>query len=187
MTHAEVLVRLIVPDPWSFTVYDTLQRKFHIGEILSVERFKCWQILFNAQEDATISMVKRILSTTTLLANPNRDMWCMRINRKGWIGGPLWNLNHSNDYYLIRVTDIEDITGEGILKILKSRLGLDAASKVTYSTMWLLGMSTREPDSRRIAERIAVARKRRVGLFANPHFQVAEVIKASSYFGGDGD
>ena len=45
----QVLVKLAAIDPWSFTVLDTLRRKFGCEEVTHVERITCWELEFRPE------------------------------------------------------------------------------------------------------------------------------------------
>jgi hypothetical protein len=189
MTHVEVLVKLLAPDPWSFTVYDTLSRKFGLEEIVGIERIRTWTLSYDvvAAHDA-VGPTETILRETVLLANPNRDLSQVRTGDSEPAGPGIYKAGDGvEDAYVVRVHNPEDTAGANVARIARTRLGLDALRSVSFSTAWVLEMSVGEPDSRRLAERVAVLEARGRGLLANPHCQSAEVLSAREYlFGGRG-
>jgi phosphoribosylformylglycinamidine (FGAM) synthase PurS component len=186
---AQVLVKLAAPDPWSFTVLDTLTRKFGFESIVRVDRVKCWDLVFDAGTGKQAAEITgRILEETVLLANPNRDRWVLRGQPDQPVPSDFWHPSpEAVSVFAVKVTDREDIVGRSIGSILKTRLGMDEIREVRFSTIWLLEMSDEEPEAERLANEIAIAKSWRRGLLANPHYQRAEVDRAEGYFGSGED
>jgi hypothetical protein len=179
----EVLARLAAADPWSFTVLDTLRRKECLEAITEVTRLKSWRLAFEAADPAAaLQAGDRLARETGLVVNPNRDLWCVR-SMEGRTGPQsLWRRQErSADAFVVRVTDREDLAGEGLLRVLRSRLGMKEAREAAFAHLWILETDVGEPDSRAIAQEVAVCRSWRHGLLSNPHFQCADVFKAESY------
>jgi hypothetical protein len=189
MTQVEVLVKLLAPDPWSFTVYDTLSRKFGLEEIMGIERIKSWTLSYDlvAADDA-VGPTERMLRETVLLANPNRDVRQLRTGRFVPAMHGIYMMKEGvADAYIVKVRNLGDSMGEKVASIARSRLGLSALHSVSFATLWVIEMSKGEPDSRRIAGQVAVLRSRGSGLLANPHCQEAEVMSVRDYLlGGQG-
>ncbi len=186
MTDVEVLVKLVAPDPWSFTVHDALNRKFGLEEIVGIERIRTWTLSYDvvAAGDA-VAPTETILRETVLLANPNRDIRQLRTGRSEPVKPGIYRFKDGvAGAYVVRVRNLEDSAGEGVARIARSRLGLGALKAVSPATAWVIEMSTGEPYSRRIAERAAVLRARGNGLLANPHCQEAEVLSVKEYLLG---
>jgi hypothetical protein len=186
MTQVEVLVKLIAPDPWSFTVYDALSRKFGLEEIVGIERIKTWTLSYDlvAADDA-VSATETILRETVLLANPNRDVKQLRAGVSEPAKPGIWKLKDGvEDAYVVKVHNMGDTAGENVSRIARSRLGIDALRSVSFATAWVIEMSRGEPHSRRVAESVAVLEARGSGLLANPHCQEAEVLSAREYLLG---
>jgi hypothetical protein len=182
MTTVEVLVRLAAADPWSFTVFDTLTRKLACPEITAVTRIKSWRLDFDLEAERALAVTGRLLAETALLANPNRDRWCLRLAGEPARGQTVWQGQAgSRDAYIVEVTDNEDPTGGSMLKVLGGRLRIEGIRKVRFSWLWVLEAGVGEPRSEGIAADSAVARSWRRGLLANPHYQTARVIKAAQY------
>ncbi len=134
----EVLVRLIVPDPSSFTVLDTLQRKFGLRAVANVSRLRAWDIeLENIPESKALRIVERLLAETTLLANPNRDRYFIR-SWPGGLPGDFWKQSSRGEVFVIKVIDIDDIIGRSKQAIVRRRLGIDEVKHIRSSTIWLL-------------------------------------------------
>jgi hypothetical protein len=189
MMDVEVLVKLVAPDPWSFTVYDALSRKFGLEEIVGIERIKRWTLTYDvvAVDDA-VGPTEIILRETVLLANPNRDVRQLRTDASEPVVPGIYDLKEGvADAYVVKVHNLGDSAGENVVRIARSRLGIESLRSVSSSTVWVIEMSRGEPDSRRIAEKVAVLEARGSGLLANPHCQEAEVQSAREYlFGGRG-
>ena len=186
MTGIEVLVRLMAPDPWSFTVYDTLNRKFGLEEIVGIERIKVWTLTFDvvAADDA-VGPTETILRETVLLANPNRDVRQLRTDTSMPVKPSIYRMGKGvADAFAVKVHDLGDSAGENVARIARSRLGIGALVSVSFATAWVIEMSKGEPDSRRTAEKVALLRSRGVGLLANPHCQEAQVLSAREYLLG---
>ncbi|MFH1312938.1 MAG: hypothetical protein ABIJ00_06885 [Candidatus Eisenbacteria bacterium] len=183
----QVLVKLAAIDPWSFTVLDTLKRKFGCDEVTHVERVKCWELKFRAEAaERSVEITEGLLRDTVLLANPNRDRWVMRIFPGEGVPAGFWERpEDAADAYIVKVTDKEDIAGQSLSRILASRLVISDVESVSLSTIWVIEMKGRGPRSRDLAEEIAVARAWRQGLLANPHCQDAEVYPAEEYFAAE--
>jgi hypothetical protein len=179
----QVLVRLAAADPWGFTVFDTLKRKLAYDGIVAVDRFTSWELDFSSDRlEAAIEVTERILRETALLANPNRDRWVLRSGRDGALPPEFWHRSSgTTEAFVVKVMDMEDITGRSIERILRSRLGIDAITQVCHSTVWVLEFSNGAAAETAAAE-IAVARSWRKGLLANPHCQNAEVHRMDTYF-----
>ena len=183
MTTVEVLVRLTGTDPWSFTVFDTLKRKFSLGELVAVTRMKSWQLSFGLEnaEDA-LDVVARLLRDTALLANPNKEVWSIRGARQDSAGRNFWRKSPgSADAFVVKVTDIDDIIGKSLVKVLRGRLGIREIADARFSSVWVLELSEGGPRSSAVAGDVAVSRSWRRGLLSNPHFQGAEIFKAEEY------
>ena len=179
----EVLVRLIVPDPWSFTVFDTLRRKFGLTEIVDVRRLRGWDIQVETDdEDEARSTVESIMAETALLANPNRDRYFVR-SRPGPIPMDFLKVDEKGQVFVIKVIDIDDIIGRSKQNIVRERLGIKTIKRITYSTIWLLEIAGDSDMAQGLASEVAVAREWRKGLLANPHSQRAEVARLSDYLG----
>jgi hypothetical protein len=189
MTQVEVLVKLLAPDPWSFTVYDTLNRKFGLEEIVGIERIKTWTLSYDvvAADDA-VGPTEKMLRETVLLANPNRDVRQLRTGPFVPVKPGVYRMREkAADAYVVKVRNLGDPTGENVARIARSRLGIVGLQSVSFATLWVIEMSKGEPDSQRIAEQVAVLRSRGSGLLANPHCQEVEVVSAKEYLlGGRG-
>jgi len=183
MTAIEVLVRLAAADPWSFTVLDTLKRKERLEAITAVTRIRAWRLGFDTDDPAAaLTEVGRLLKETALLANPNRDRWCVRSVAEQARPQNLWHRQRgSADAFVIKVSDREDQVGDGLLKVLKFRLGVREIGEVAFAHLWVIETAVGEPDSRAIADEVAVSKAWRHGLLSNPHFQCADVMKAEVY------
>jgi hypothetical protein len=181
----QVLVRLMAPDPWSFTVLDTLRRKFGLGQITGVDRIKCWDLAFGRVDAGTaIKATAGILRETALLANPNRDRWLVREETDRSVPADFWQPMESiSNAFAVKVHNKEDIVGRSITGILRRRLGMDEIESVQFSTIWILEISRDEPDAEGLARRVATAASWRKGLLANPHCQEADVYAAGCYLG----
>ncbi len=181
----EILVRLIVPDPWSFTVLDTLRRKFGLTEIEEATRFRTWLLsLDTPRESSAKAIIDRLLGETALLANPNRDMWFVRSPHE-MIPDSFWRRSISgSEVFVIRVIDIDDIIGRARQEVVRQRLGITEIKSITFSTLWMLEIAGDSKRARRIAEEVAVARRWRKGLLANPHSQKALVGSLDEYLEG---
>jgi phosphoribosylformylglycinamidine (FGAM) synthase PurS component len=182
MTGVEILVRLATADPWSFTVLDTLRRKLGLSEVVGVVRMKAWRLGLDADAEAALAIVDRLLSETALLANPNRDSWCIREVRENALPQNLWRAQRDAlDAYVIKVADREDLAGRSLLRVLNSRLGITEAKDAGFSSVWIVETAVGEPRSAALAAEVAVSRSWRRGLLSNPHYQDAEVVKAEAY------
>ena len=182
MITLETLVRLRAADPWSFTVLDTLARKAGFEDIVAVTRLKSWRLdIQGVDADGALALVRKLLSETALLANPNRDTWYIR--------GPdlsgseaLWRPGcDTSAAFAVRVADSDDIAGKSLTRVVRGRLGLTQIVAAHFAFVWLLELRGGGPGARATAEKVAVARSWRKGLLSNPHFQTAEVFEAASY------
>lgn len=189
MTDVEVLVRLIAPDPWSFTVYDALSRKFGLEEIVGIERIRTWTLSYDvvAADDA-VAPTETILRETVLLANPNRDISQLRTSPTEPVKPGIYRPKDGvAGAYVVKVHNLGDSAGDSVARIARSRLGIGALRSVSASTVWVIEMSQGEPRSRQLAEKAAVLRARGHGLLANPHCQEAQIMSARDYLlGGSG-
>ena len=186
MIEVEVLVKLLAPDPWGFTVYDTLNRKFGLEEIVGIERIKTWTLSYEvvAAADA-VTRTESILRETVLLANPNRDVRQVRTGVSARAKPGIYSMGRGvADAVVVKVSNRYDSVGEDVARIARSRLGMGALHSVSAATAWVLEMSKGEPDSRKTAERVAVLRSRGRGLLANPHCQDVEILSAREYLLG---
>jgi phosphoribosylformylglycinamidine (FGAM) synthase PurS component len=181
MVKTEVLVKIAAPDPWSFTVFDALTRKFGYEDVVDVDRIKSWELTFDLERDAALDTTEMLLRETVLLANPNRDVWVLRRQAGELPGGFWYTSTGATEAFIVKVTDLEDIVGASIASILRSRLGILEVKSVSFSTIWGLQISRASPDPREVATRVAVARSWRSGLLANPHCQRARVYGAEEY------
>ena len=182
MVRTEVLVKLAAPDPWSFTVFDALTRKFGYEDVVDVDRIKSWELTFDLDDrDAALDTTQMLLRETVLLANPNRDVWVLRRHPGELPSGFWYTSTGATEAFAVKVTDLEDIVGASIANILRSRLGFLEVKSVSFSTIWGLQISRASPDPREMAARVAVARSWRSGLLANPHCQSARVYRAEEY------
>lgn len=183
VTGIEILVRLATADPWSFTVLDTLRRKLGLAEVVGVVRMKAWHLGFEAVDPRKgREIVDRLLSDTALLANPNRDRWCVREVREAPPAQNLWRRQKDAlDAYVVKVADTGDLVGKSLLRVLNARLGIVEAVDARFSSVWVIETGVGEPRSAAVAAEIAVSRSWRRGLLSNPHFQDAQVIKAEVY------
>ena len=189
MTEVEVLVKLVAPDPWSFTVYDALSRKFGLEEIVGIEGIRTWTLSYDAvAAGEAVASTETILRETVLLANPNRDVRQLRTGSHQPVRPAIYKLRDGvTDAYVVKVHNLGDSAGEGVARIARSRLGIHALKEVRASTVWVMEFSRGEPRSRELAEMAAVLRSRGRGLLANPHCQEAEVVSAREYLlGGSG-
>lgn len=184
MTSIEILVRLATADPWSFTVLDTLRRKLGLEEVVGVARMKAWLLGFdNTDPGKAREIVDRLLRDTALLANPNRDRWCVREVVGGAHGVQnLWRRQRDAlDAYVVKVADRSDLAGRSLVRVLNARLGIVEATRAGFASVWVIETSVGEPRSAAVAADIAVSRSWRHGLLSNPHFQGAEVTRADVY------
>jgi hypothetical protein len=185
----QVLVRLRAPDPWSFTVLDTLRRKFGLEQVVGIGRIKCWDLDFGRLEtEHALEATAGLLRETALLANPNRDRWVLRAGSDRSVPGDFWRKSVSGSRaFAVRVSDRKDIVGRSIGEILRQRLGMEEIEAVEFSIIWMLEISGDEPDPEELAGEISVATSWRHGLLANPHCQKAEVYAAERFIQpGDG-
>jgi phosphoribosylformylglycinamidine (FGAM) synthase PurS component len=188
MVKTEVLVKLVAPDPWSFTVLDALRRKFGFTDIVDVERTKSWELSFDlVSPDAALALTKELLRTTVLLANPNRDIWALRCGPGDLPAGFWCSDTDQAETFVVRVTDTDDIVGSSVAQIMRCRLGMDSLRSVRFSTVWGLRISRAASDPRGIAARASTAKTWRSGLLANPHSQEAEVYGVGDYLAWEGD
>ena len=183
VTSIEVLAKLAAADPWSFTVLDTLKRKERLEAITAVTRLKCWRLDFDIGDPAAAGRTaERLAKETALLVNPNRDKWCIRSVVERARPQSLWRRQErSADAFVIKVADREDLVGDGLLKVLRSRLGMREVRGASFAHLWIVETDVGEPGSRAIAEEVAVSRSWRHGLLSNPHFQCADIIKGDLY------
>jgi len=125
MIEIEVLVKLIAPDPWSFTVYHTLSRKFGLEEIVGIERIKTWTLCYDvATVDDAAGATEAILRDTVLLANPNRDIRQLRSGVREPARPEIWRPRDGvGGAYVVRVRDREDTTGRDVLRVARSASG----------------------------------------------------------------
>ena len=185
MTRIQVLVKLAAIDPWSFTVLDSLRRKFGCAEVTGVERLKSWELMFRSEPpERAVEITRGLMRQTALLANPNRDIWVIRGGSDQALPSGFWDKPaEAENAYAVKVTDREDHIGRATTRILTSRLEITDVKEVCFSTIWILEMSGCEADPHDLARHIAVARSWRKGLLANPHCQDAQVYKAEEYLG----
>ncbi len=177
----EVLVKLLVPDPWSFTVLETLRRQVDYNQVVNVTRLRCWRIWLNLDDQGCVELIERTMNETSLLANPNRDRWLIWKGR-GDIPERFWHINDlSNEAYVIRVTDDEDIVGAGMREIMCKRVGLTEICDIRFSNLWLLEIARGKLSPEEVASRVAVAHRWKNGLLANPNFQRAKVASLKDY------
>jgi phosphoribosylformylglycinamidine (FGAM) synthase PurS component len=182
VTGVEVLVRLATADPWSFTVFDTLRRKLGYGEITDVTRIKAWQLAFDLDPDGAAAATHRLLADTALLANPNRDRWCVRGLAGRELRQTLWlRRDAAGCACVVKVTDNDDPIGKSMLRVLRSRLGMGEIVDVKFSWIWVLEAGADPVRAMAIASEAAVSRSWRRGLLSNPHYQHAEVLRADRY------
>jgi phosphoribosylformylglycinamidine (FGAM) synthase PurS component len=183
MMTTQVLVRLKSADPWSFTVLDTLRRKFGLGQITGVDRIKCWDIAFDhADVGAAMKATSAVLRETALLANPNRDRWVLREGTDRQVPADFWHLkDRTSQVFAVKVHNREDIVGRSVTGILQRRLGMGEIESVRFSTIWVLEISGDEPDAEGLARRVATVSSWRNGLLANPHCQDAEICAAGDH------
>jgi hypothetical protein len=185
MTDVEVLVRLLAPDPWSFTVFDTLNRKFRLEEIVGIERIKTWRLVFDSTAAGAVESTEAILRETVLMANPNRDVRQVRTGCEVPVKPEIWRMKDGvAEAWVVKVRDLVDRAGEDVARIARSRLGISGLAGVSFATAWVVEMSDRGDRSREIAEQVAVLKRRGKGLLANPHCQEAEVESAAGYLLG---
>ena len=129
MVKTEVLVKLAAPDPWSFTVLDTLTRKFGFEDIIAVERTKSWELTFDlVSPDAAVAQTKELLRTTALLANPNRDVWAVRCGPGDLPEGFWYSDTDEAGAFVVLVTDTDDI-------VAGKRRGIEAADRVAAGSL----------------------------------------------------
>jgi hypothetical protein len=180
--RTQVLVRLRAPDPWSFTVLDTLRRKFGLGQVVGIARLKCWDVVFRRMDaGSALEATARVLRETALLANPNRDRWVLRGEADHSVPADFWHRSVPDSKgFAVKVTDRKDIKGRSIREILRQRLRMDEIEEVCFSTIWILEISADEPDPEGLARDISTARSWRHGLLSNPHCQNAEVRETES-------
>jgi phosphoribosylformylglycinamidine (FGAM) synthase PurS component len=184
MVTLEVLVKLAAPDPWSFTVQQALSRKFGLAGIVNVDRVKAWQLTYVMDgEDAALDITKDVLNRTALLANPNRDVWVIKLAGADLPAGFWPSSTEETAAFAIKVTDLEDLVGRSVAEILGYRLGIRQIRSVRFSTIWILQLD-RAGRPEELAQEIAVAQSWRRGLLANPHCQRAEIWPAEAYVRG---
>jgi hypothetical protein len=189
MTQVEVLVKLLAPDPWSFTVYDTLNRKFGLEEIVGIERIKTWTLSYeDVAADDAVGSTRTILKQTVLLANPNRDIVQVRTGPSVPAVPRIYSGKPGvAEAFVVLVRNTGDPSGRNVARIARSRLGIPALGDVARATAWVIEMSSGGPRARQVAEDVAVLEARGRGLLANPHCQEAEVVSARDYLlGGRG-
>lgn len=177
----EIVVKLMVPDPWGFTVLETLRRQTEYRQVVNVTRLRCWRICFNLDDDRCVRLVEKMMNETSLLANPNRDRWLIW-KGKGQMPEQFWHMSDiNNEAYAIKVTDVEDIVGDGMREIMRKRIGLTDVSDVRFSNLWLLEVAKGDLSPREAASKVAVAYRWKKGLLANPNFQRATVTSLKDY------
>lgn len=177
-----MLVRLATADPWSFTVFDTLTRKIGYREIVGVTRIKSWRLQFDLEPERALAATRRLLKETALLANPNRDRWCVRRAGETAPGQDIWRMQEgARGAYVVAVTDTDDPVGNSMLRVLRARLRLEGIKEVRFSWLWVLETGVGDPRSEAIAADSAVSRSWRQGLLSNPHYQTARTIRADAY------
>jgi phosphoribosylformylglycinamidine (FGAM) synthase PurS component len=189
MIDVQVLVRLATADPWSFTVLDSLRRRFGLAGITGVARLKSWEVSFDSgSADQAIGLIERLLRDTALLANPNRDVWFARADTRQGVPAPIWHRSRQvSEAFAVKVSDLDDITGRSVTEVIRSRLGMREIARVRFSTIWVLEMEADGTAGLEMARQVAVADMRRRGLLANPHCQYAEVHQAGAYLEGGGN
>lgn len=183
MTGVEILVRLAAADPWSFTVLDTLRRKLGLEEVVGVVRIKAWQLGFGgASRKHARAIAEQLLSDTALLANPNRDRWCVREVGEKALPQGLWRRQGGAvDAYVVKVADRDEMVGKSLVRVVNTRLGIAEVKDARLSSVWVIETAVGEPRSGQVARDIAVLRSWRRGLLSNPHYQDAQVMRAEVY------
>jgi phosphoribosylformylglycinamidine (FGAM) synthase PurS component len=179
----EVLVKLAAPDPWSFTLLDTLRCRFACQSVVGVRRIKAWELTFTAdREDEALDTTRGLLNETALLANPNRDVWVIRGSGQP-VAEDFWHTAAGGgSAFVVKVCDKEDMLGSSIQRIVGSRLGITTIKRVRFATIWVLEIGSVEANPIGLVNDIAVARSWRKGLLANPHCQTSELAAAAEYF-----
>jgi hypothetical protein len=159
-----------------------LTRKIGYSEIVGVTRIKSWRLEFDLAPESALAATRRLLKETALLANPNRDRWCVREVAETALCQDIWQMHEgARDAYVVVVTDADDPVGSAMLRVLRARLGLQGIQAVGFSWLWVLETGVGEPRSEAIAADSAISRSWRRGLLSNPHYQTADTIRASVY------
>lgn len=173
MEHVELLVRLKIPDVTALTAAGALRRRMGYGETLkSLKRADYYRFEVDAPDaQSAMALVSEIAEKTNLFVNPNKHVFEVRA------GGHEAAQSTGTQVAQVLVTDPGDGSAEGALAALSGRLGYgDRVRGLLKGVLWTLELDAPDAQAaRKMAEEIAVTRRRDQGLLMNPHFQECEV------------
>lgn len=173
MEQVELLVRLKIPDVTALTASGALRRRMGYGETLkSLKRADYYRFDVEAPDAASaLALVSEIAEKTNLFVNPNKHVFEVRS------GGHEASAGSGAQVAQVLVTDPGDGSAQGALEALAGRLGYgESVRGLLRGVLWTLELDAPDADiARRMAQEIAVTRRREQGLLMNPHFQECEV------------
>ena len=146
----EMIVSLKVPDTTAITALQTLQ-KIGFDKIKDAKRSDYYTFLIEGDAEKFRNQISKV----DILVNANKHS-CSFSAPKG------------NDIKIL-VKNIND-DGNGILSILKNRLGFKNIKKAEKATLWSLMIDSDEKESRKIADKAAKE------LLVNENYQEYEIL-----------
>lgn len=158
---AELIVGLKVPDTTSITALQTLHR-MGFGKIRDIKRYDYYKFTINGD----VKKFQNEICKVDMLVNANKNSFDFSIRKDGTIkilvkSTKIKNFRDAKNSknFLANIND----DGNGILSILKNRLGFGNISKVEKAIMWALLMDGKE--TKKIADKAAKE------LLVNEHYQ----------------
>ena len=185
-------VSLKIPDNEARSALEALQAKMGLADsVRDLAREDVWELRVTSDEDASgpqiggdeeraantsdesaVRVLKRIVETTNLFANPNKHRYSLAV-------GTASQVELEPDQMAVLVSDREGSEGESMVASLR---GLNAG-QVVGARRWVrwrvtLGSPPAREDATlaSLLRKIAVADARDGGLFCNPHIEQATAV-----------
>jgi phosphoribosylformylglycinamidine (FGAM) synthase PurS component len=185
-------VSLKVGDNEARSALEAIQVKMGLAqEVRELSREDRWELEVKADsQDGAYSVVRELVETTNLFANPNKHRFTLAPRRvggevSGSVSGSVGRQESpeasdlAEDEVAILVSDRESAEGESILSAIQ-RLGVKNVVSARKWVRWRVGLTRiparGEPEVLELIRRIGVTTSRRDGLLSNPHSQVSRAV-----------
>lgn len=161
----EIFVTLRVVDRVALTARQTITERLGYGEMLEdLTRQDYYRLGVAGSEDDGLNYLRKIVESTTLFANPNKETFSVEILRR-----PLSDERR----HVALVYPREGLFNESLCRHLALDLGFDRVVAAGRGVAWTIQLAPGVDE--KYVEEILVARERARGLLLNPHAEKYEL------------
>ncbi len=161
----EIFVTLRVVDRVALTARQTITERLGYGEMVEdLTRRDYYRLGVAGDEDEGLNYLRKIVETTTLFANPNKETFSVELLHR-----PL----SQGRRHVALVYPHEGLFDEPLCRHLALDLGFDRIVAAGRGVAWTIQLAPGVEE--KYVEEILVARERARGLLVNPHAEKYEL------------